>query len=86
MKQVPTQKLIQKVSEKLKKDENIKPPEWSKFIKTGVSSERPPIQEDWWFIRSAAILRKIYIKGPLGSQRLFWSMQHEDIALLQEVK
>lgn len=70
MKQVPPQKLIQKLSEKLKKNESIKPPEWSRFIKTGVSSERPPLQEDWWFIRSAAILRRIYIKGPIGTQRL----------------
>jgi small subunit ribosomal protein S19e len=70
MKQVPTQKLIQKLSEKLKKNENIKPPDWSRFVKTGVSSEKPPLQEDWWFMRSAAILRRIYIKGPIGTQRL----------------
>ncbi len=70
MKQVSSQKLIQRLSEKLKKNENIKPPDWSKFVKTGVSSERPPLQEDWWFIRSAAILRRIYIKGPIGTQRL----------------
>ena len=70
MKSVPTQKLILKVSEKLKKNDNIKPPEWSKFVKTGVSSERPPTQEDWWFMRSAAVLRKIYINGPVGTQRL----------------
>jgi small subunit ribosomal protein S19e len=70
MKQVPTQKLLLKVSEKLKKNENIKPPEWSKFVKTGVSSERPPLKDDWWFARSAAVLRKIYINGPVGTQRL----------------
>jgi small subunit ribosomal protein S19e len=70
MKSVPTQKLIMRVSEKLKKNDSIKPPEWSKFVKTGVSSERPPTQEDWWFVRSASILRKIYISGPVGTQRL----------------
>jgi len=70
MRDVPSQKLILRVSEELKKNENIKPPEWSKFVKTGVSTERPPSQEDWWFIRSAAILRKIYLNGPIGVQRL----------------
>jgi len=70
MKEVLPSKLIQKLSEELKKDENIKPPEWSKYVKTGVSSERPPQQEDWWFLRSAAILRKIYLYGPVGVQRL----------------
>ncbi len=70
MRDVPSQKLILRVSEELKKNDNIKPPKWSKFVKTGVSVERPPSQEDWWFIRSAAILRKIYLNGPIGTQRL----------------
>ena len=70
MKQLPPQKLVEKMSEKLKKNENIKPPDWSRFVKTGVSTEKPPIQEDWWFLRSAAVLRKIYISGPIGTERL----------------
>ncbi|NIO44507.1 MAG: 30S ribosomal protein S19e [Candidatus Aenigmarchaeota archaeon] len=70
MRDVPPQKLILKLSEELKKNENIKQPEWSRFVKTGVSTERPPSQEDWWFLRSAAILRKIYLNGPVGTQKL----------------
>ncbi len=70
MKDVSPQKLIEKLSEELKRNENIKPPEWAKYVKTGVCSERPPLQKDWWFLRSAAILRKIYLRGPIGVQRL----------------
>jgi small subunit ribosomal protein S19e len=70
MRDVSPQKLISRLSEELKKNENIKPPEWSKYVKTGASVERPPTQPDWWFLRSAAILRKIYINGPVGVQRL----------------
>jgi small subunit ribosomal protein S19e len=70
MREVPIQKLIERLSEELKKNENIQPPEWSKYAKTGVSEERPPSQKDWWFLRSAAVLRKIYINGPVGVQRL----------------
>lgn len=70
MKDVSPQKLIEKLSEELKKNENIKPPEWSKYVKTGVSEERPPLQKDWWFLRTAAVLRKIYLHGPVGVQRL----------------
>ena len=70
MRDAAPQKLIQKLSEELKKNENIKPPEWSKYVKTGASTERPPFQEDWWFLRSAAILRKVYLNGPVGTQRL----------------
>ncbi len=61
---------IDKIKEELKKKEKIKPPEWSKYVKTGVNTERPPAQKDWWHIRSAAILRKVYLNGPVGVQRL----------------
>ena len=54
----------------LKRNSKITQPEWSKFVKTGANAERPPSQEDWWYIRSAAILRKISIHGPVGVQRL----------------
>jgi len=70
MQHINPQKLVIKLSEELKKNDNIKPPEWSKYVKTGVSSERPPLQYDWWFLRSAAILRKVYMEGPIGTQRL----------------
>lgn len=70
MKDVSPQKLVEKLSEELKKNDSIKPPEWSLYVKTGVSEERPPSQKDWWFLRSAAILRKIYLNGPIGVQRL----------------
>jgi small subunit ribosomal protein S19e len=70
MKNIPIQQLNMKISEELKKNDNIKPPEWSKYVKTGVSEERPPAQADWWFLRSAAVLRKISVNGPLGTQRL----------------
>ncbi len=61
---------IKRLAEELKKKDGMKPPEWSKFVKTGVSAERPPQQPDWWYLRGAAILRKIYLNGPVGVQRL----------------
>jgi small subunit ribosomal protein S19e len=70
MRDTSPQKLILKLSEELKKNDSIKPPDWSKYVKTGVSEERPPTQEDWWFLRSAALLRKIYINGPVGVLKL----------------
>lgn len=65
---VPADLLIQRAAEKLKNA--ISPPEWSKFVKTGVNRERAPDQKDWWFIRVASILRRIYIDGPVGIERL----------------
>ena len=62
--------LIEFAKEELKKNEIIAQPEWALFAKSGVSKERPPEQEDFWFIRAAALLRKLYVKGPIGISRL----------------
>ncbi len=48
----------------------VKAPDWAPFVKTGVAKERPPEAPDWWYVREASILRKIYVKGPLGISRL----------------
>lgn len=63
-------KLIEKTAEELKKLKELQMPEWAKFVKTGAAKERHPAREDWWYIRAAAILRKIYLKGPIGVNSL----------------
>ena len=63
-------KLIQKVAVYLKENRVIEPPPWAVFVKTGVHKERPPQDPDWWYIRAAAIMRKLYIRGPIGVSRL----------------
>ena len=67
---VPPDKLIEMTATKLKEFETIEAPEWAFFAKTGMHRERSPVQEDWWYIRAASILRKIYVKGPIGTSRL----------------
>jgi len=67
---VPADLLIQRVAEKLKGMKEIKPPSWAKFVKTGSFKERSPMNDDWWYIRCASILRKIYMNGPVGINRL----------------
>ena len=62
--------LIHKTADELKKVSELKPPAWAPFVKTGMSKERPPKQEDWWFIRSASILRKLFVIGPVGTSKL----------------
>lgn len=63
-------KLIQKVATYLRENKVVEPPPWAPFVKTGVHKERPPQDPDWWYIRAAAILRKLYIRGPIGVSRL----------------
>ena len=67
---VPATNLINKVAEKLKENDNIKPPTWADYVKTGVHKELPPNEGDWWYIRCAAVLRKVYQDGPIGVERL----------------
>ena len=66
---VPPSKLIERVAKKLK-EMDIDKPKWTDFVKTGAHKERRPHNPDWWYIRCAAILRKIYIDGPVGVERL----------------
>ena len=70
VREVDPQKFINLLKEELKKVEAIKPPEWSFFVKSSPGAERPPEQPDFWYIRAASILRRIYIDGPVGVSRL----------------
>jgi small subunit ribosomal protein S19e len=67
---VPAEQLIAKVAAKLRELDTIKPPEWADYVKTGRHTEKAPVQKDWWYTRSASILRKVAIKGPIGTSRL----------------
>ncbi len=67
---VPAMDFIKALAEKLKEIEEIKPPEWAPYVKTGVHKERPPMDPEWWYVRAASVLRKIYMEGPIGIERL----------------
>lgn len=67
---VPADLLIETVAEEFKNNDNINAPAWSNFVKTGVHKERKPENPDWWFVRCASILRRVYIDGPVGVMSL----------------
>ncbi len=62
--------LISALAKELEAVEQVQAPDWAKFVKTGAHNERPPTQTNWWFIRSAAILRTIFKDGPVGVGKL----------------
>ncbi len=64
------QKLVNATAEKLSEISELKAPEWSRFAKTGASKRRSPDAPNWWSVRAASILRRIYIDGPVGTSRL----------------
>ncbi|MDP4012503.1 MAG: 30S ribosomal protein S19e [Candidatus Nanoarchaeia archaeon] len=65
---IKVENLIKNTAEKLKSE--IKPPTWATFVKTGAHKQRPPVDSNWWFVRAAAILRRIYLLGPIGTNKL----------------
>ncbi len=67
---VPPGLLIERLKDRLQQEGKIKPPEWAPFARTGVHTEKAPTQPDWWYRRVAAVLRKVYLKGPVGTARL----------------
>jgi len=75
---VEAERLIDRVAAYLKANTPVKPPTWALFAKTSVAREEPPKNPDWWFIRAASILRRLYLKGPLGVSRMrkFYGGRH----------
>ena len=63
-------KFIPALAEALKGIEGFDVPEWATFVKSGVSRERPPISDDFWYTRAASILRQLYIHGVVGVGKL----------------
>lgn len=67
---VPAKEFINEVANRLKNEEAITIPEPNIFSKTGPDREKPPENKDWWYVRCASILRKLYIKNQIGVERL----------------
>ncbi len=64
------QDLIAKVASILKQSyPEVKKPEGIEFLKTAHFKELPPVNPDFWFIRCASLLRKLY-NGPVGMKEL----------------
>ncbi len=65
-----TQEYNLKLAEALKKVSEFEEPEWIAFVKSGSAKERPIEDPDFWYKRSASILRQIYKKKIVGVNRL----------------
>lgn len=59
-----------KLAEALKKTGSFHPPEWIHHVKSGPHKERPIVEEDFWYKRAASIMRQVYLRGIVGTQRL----------------
>jgi small subunit ribosomal protein S19e len=65
---VPATELIEAVAADLKKQ--VKQPEWTGFVKSGRHRERAPHRHDWFYVRMASVLYRVYREGRVGTNRL----------------
>ena len=59
-----------KLAEALKQIPEFEAPEWVAYVKSGPAKERPIEDLDFWYKRSASILRQIHKKKIVGVNRL----------------
>lgn len=68
---VPADELINMTAQFLRQNVfEISPPSWSSFVKSGSYLQHPPQNPNFWYIRCASILRKIYLKRSIGIAHL----------------
>jgi small subunit ribosomal protein S19e len=60
--------LVSVAAQKLK--DKFPKPDYLNYVKSGANKERPPLDPDFWYVRSASILRQVYVNGPVGVSRL----------------
>ncbi len=60
--------LIEAAAQRLKG--KLSRPAYVDFVKSGAGRERAPASPDFWYVRCASILRKVYVEGPVGVSRL----------------
>jgi len=68
---VPSSNFIDRLAKYLKENvDAVQPLPWANYAKTGSHVEKQPQDSNWWYIRSASILRKVYVHGPIGLEAL----------------
>jgi len=67
---VPADLLIEEIAKDLRETRKLQQPEFVLYAKSGHHRERAPLRKDWWYVRCASILRRLYIDGSCGTERL----------------
>ncbi len=68
---VPSSNFIDRLAKYLKENvDAVQPLQWANYAKTGSHVEKQPQNPNWWYIRTASILRKVYVHGPIGLEAL----------------
>merc|ERR1711970_820193 len=66
VKDVPADEFINACADYLKRQPKFDVPKYHDIVKTGVSKELSPYNEDWFYIRAASVARKVYLRKGTG--------------------
>jgi len=66
VKDVDQHEFVRQVAAFLKKTNKVKVPEWADLVKLAKFKELAPIDSDWYFVRTASIVRHLYFRSPAG--------------------
>lgn len=67
---IPAEAFIEEAARDLRENMKMEKPGWAGYVKTGVAKQRTPDNPEWWWARTASILRTISINGPVGVENL----------------
>jgi len=66
VKDVPAAEFIKVYAAHLKRQNKLRLPKWTEYVKTGCLKELSPLDPDWYYIRAASMARKLYLRGKIG--------------------
>jgi small subunit ribosomal protein S19e len=63
VKDVPSEVFVQALAQHFKKSDKFKIPAFIDIVKTATWKELPPSNPDWFYVRAAAVARRVYVRG-----------------------
>lgn len=66
VKDVDQHEIVRQIAAFLKKSGKVKVPDFADLVKLGKHKELAPIDPDWYYVRTASIARRLYIRSPVG--------------------
>ncbi len=66
VKDIPAQKFVTALAAHFKNQNKVEVPAWHDLVKTGPGRELAPQDADWYYVRLAAVARRVYLSGGVG--------------------
>ena len=61
VREVPADAFVAKLAEHIQNNKIVEAPKWSELCKTGCLKQMPPNDYNWWYTRTASIVRQVYL-------------------------